>query len=105
MLIEVADEMLVLGIRPRGNLHRLLVERLGSGRRGVLLVDLPGLQPDAVKCELVSRGAVSWTPQHELLLPFENVTDECDRQTMLKCDRLDWRFGHLVATTPRFVRL
>lgn len=75
-LIELADEVLVLGIRQRGNLHRLLVERLESDRHDVWLVDLPGLQPEAVKQELLSLGAVTWSPPHELLRPISDATGE-----------------------------
>ena len=82
-LIERADEVLVLGIRPRGNLHRLLAERLEFNRRGVLLVDLPGLQPDPVKQELLSLGAVTWTPPHEYLRPISNVAHEIGPPTVL----------------------
>lgn len=62
LLVEVADKLLVLGIRKQGNIHRLLINRLKSGRGGVLLVDLPELQTTPVREELVAAGATLWTP-------------------------------------------
>ena len=60
-LIMSADSVLVLGIRTNGNVHRALLERLSLGKM-VELVDIDGLQTRAVREDLVSRGAVMWTP-------------------------------------------
>ncbi len=60
-LIQSADTVLVLGIRTIGNVHRCLRERLDSGR-AVELIDLEGLQPRAVREDLISHGAYLWAP-------------------------------------------
>jgi hypothetical protein len=69
-LILQSDEVLVLGVRPRGNIHQLLVERLQAGLKRVTLVDLPGLQPPAVRQELLGLGATLWTPDAAILQPI-----------------------------------
>lgn len=60
-LIQSADTVVVLGIRTNGNVHRCLRERLDSGR-AVELIDLDGLQPRAVREDLISHGAYLWVP-------------------------------------------
>jgi hypothetical protein len=71
--IAWADKVMALGVRPGGNLLILLRERLRAGVRGVLLADLPGLQPHAVREELLSLGAELWSVDSraiEFPLPF-----------------------------------
>ncbi|MES2788563.1 MAG: hypothetical protein V4719_03005, partial [Planctomycetota bacterium] len=69
-LIAQADELLVLSIRPRGNIHRLLLERLQTPDQKIILVDLPDLQPPSVRESLLSPGAELWSPDPESLRPF-----------------------------------
>jgi hypothetical protein len=69
-LARQAEELLVLGLRPRGNWHRLLDERLRSGRGGVVLVDLEGLRPHTLQQELVDLGAKRWAPAADLQKPL-----------------------------------
>lgn len=69
-LILQSDEVLVLGVRPRGNMHQLLVERLQTGLKQVTLVDLPGLQPPLVRQELLGLGATVWSPDAAMLRPI-----------------------------------
>lgn len=69
-LIQQADELLVLAVRPRGNIHQLLIERLQRGAGEVMLVDLPDLQPPAVRQELLEWGATLWAPAAEWLRPL-----------------------------------
>ncbi|MDB5338452.1 MAG: hypothetical protein JWN70_4071 [Planctomycetaceae bacterium] len=77
-LIQQADELLVLSVRPRGNIHQLLVERLQRGDGHIILVDLPDLQPQAVRQELLDLGATLWAPDSEWLRPFGERRDEGD---------------------------
>lgn len=78
--IAWADEVIALGVRSGGNLHILLRERLRAGERGVLLVDLPDLQPHAVREELLAQGAELWSPEAETvgwaLLPDHFADDK-----------------------------
>lgn len=71
-----ADELLVLGVRQRGNWQRLLEERLKSGRGGVVLVELEGLRPHTVQQELVELGAESWVPAVEIQTPLFAATSD-----------------------------
>lgn len=73
-LINAAEVVYVLHLRAGGNLGRLLDERLRQGRSGVVLVDLPHLQPTALRDELCRKGAVLWQPTEEQLRPFEPRT-------------------------------
>ncbi|MDB5390646.1 MAG: hypothetical protein JWM11_6292, partial [Planctomycetaceae bacterium] len=73
-LAEEADELLVLGLRPRGKWHSLLQHRLKSGRRGVVLIDLEDLQPTIVRQELLDLGARLWRPEPSLQVPFDSET-------------------------------
>ncbi len=75
-LIQQADELLVLAVRPRGNIHQLLVERLERGAGHVMLVDLPDLQPPAVRQELLELGATLWAPETDSLGPFGESQEE-----------------------------
>ena len=70
-LIEAADLVYVLSLRPHGNIHRLLRERLAQGRGGIVLVDLPGLQADSIRSELVGQRAVTWRPTNDQCRPLE----------------------------------
>jgi hypothetical protein len=73
-LAKQADELLVLGLRARGNWHRLLTARMTSGRTGVVLVDLDNLQPRMLQQELLNCGAEAWTPTADLQQPFGDET-------------------------------
>lgn len=70
LLCEQSDELIVLNLRKGGNWHSLLKERLETGRRGVILVDLPDLEGASVRTELVKLGAVLWNPGDTEGLPF-----------------------------------
>ncbi len=65
-LVAWADEIIVLGVRPGGNVHRLLRRRLEEDRARVLLVDLPGLGHARTRSELERHGATSWIPPSEI---------------------------------------
>ncbi|MBI5761174.1 MAG: hypothetical protein HZA46_21835 [Planctomycetales bacterium] len=72
-VIAWADEVIALRVRAGGNLHVLLRERLRAGVGGVLLADLPGETPQAVRDELVALGAELWSlneNESKLPLPF-----------------------------------
>lgn len=72
-LIEAAGTVFALGVRKEGTIHRLLTTRLQSGGRGVVLLDLPGLQPDDMRRELQQAGAELWTPAIWYLGPFDDA--------------------------------
>jgi hypothetical protein len=59
--IAWADEVIVLALRTRGNLHSLLRERLHKPHACVLLADLPGLQARQARIDLLELGAKTWT--------------------------------------------
>lgn len=80
-LIKLAGEVLVLGVRKQGNIHRLLLDRLQSGRGGVLLVDLPELQPAGVREDLLNSGASLWTPTAEACRPWVDRTSSPDARS------------------------
>ena len=61
-LAEAADELLVLAVRDNGHWHRLLSDRLNTGRGGVTLVDLAEREGSAARDELRSSGASLWKP-------------------------------------------
>ena len=69
-LMDAAEVIYVLHLRAGGNLHRLLNERLEQGRSGVVLVDLPNLQPMALRDELCGKGAITWQPTPDEIRPF-----------------------------------
>jgi hypothetical protein len=69
-LINNADEVFVLAVRNKGNIHRLLSERLKVKPHGVNLVDLPDLPVDAAREELLGLGATLWKPTSESCQPF-----------------------------------
>ncbi len=73
-LIAAADTVYVLQLRPAGNLHRLLKERIEQQRGGIVLVDLPGLQSDVIKDELHKAGAEIWRPTTEECRPITPVS-------------------------------
>lgn len=68
-----SDEIIVLGLRPHGNLEALLRRRLELNPQGVLLVDLPGLQPPRLQAELMKLGAVRWLPDNPQSLQRGNA--------------------------------
>ena len=74
-LVQQADEILVLGVRPHGNIQHLLTARLQAGRLGVVLVDLPHLQSDTVRRELLELGATLWRPPSAWTAPLQNPAD------------------------------
>ena len=63
-LMAAAEMIIVLGLRTNGSIHRLLRHNLARVHR-VLLVDLPGLQSQAARDELVGLGATLWSPTAE----------------------------------------
>ena len=69
-LMDAADVVYVLHLRAGGNLHRLLHDRLEQGRSGVILVDLPNLQPKGLRNELCKKGAITWQPTSDEIRPF-----------------------------------
>ena len=73
-LIAAADTVYVLQLRPAGNLHRLLKERIEQPRGGIVLVDLPGLQPDVIKDDLLKAGAEIWRPTTDECRPIDSVS-------------------------------
>ena len=73
-LINAADLVYVLQLRPEGNLHRVLKERIEKQRGGIVLVDLQGLQPDSVKDELLNAGVEIWRPTTEECRPIDSVS-------------------------------
>ena len=73
-LIAAADIVYVLQLRPTGNLHRLLKERIEQQRGGIVLVDLPGLQPDVIKDELHNAGTEIWRPTTDECRPIDSVS-------------------------------
>ena len=72
-----AEELFVLHLRPRGNWHQLLIERLRSGRRGVVLVDHVSLQHPEVRQEMLDAGALNWmpAPAEMAALPHASLMD------------------------------
>jgi hypothetical protein len=58
--IAWADELIVLALRTRGNLHTLLRERLHRPGACVMLADLPGLQSRNARKDLMALGAEKW---------------------------------------------
>ena len=84
-LIQQVAEVLVLGVRPRGTIHQLLLERLQGGPGRVVLIDLPDLQPPGVRQELLELGATLWAPDWELMRPFDEWLQEWD--TGDRCDQ------------------
>ena len=60
-LVQSAEFVLVLGVRTNGNVHRALRERLDTDGT-IELIDLEGLQPKAVREDLISHGARLWSP-------------------------------------------
>lgn len=73
LLAIAAGELLVLEVRSNGHWHRLLSDRLKAGRGGVTLVDVPALEGEVVRRELLSLGAVRWAPGHS---ETESLWDE-----------------------------
>ena len=69
-VISSAETVFVLGLRPEGNQHRLLRERLQATRGNIYLIDLPNLQPAIVKEELIRLGAQLWVPLSADCEPF-----------------------------------
>ena len=74
-VIEAADVVYVLQLRANGNIHRLLRERIEHGRGGIILVDLPGLQTDALREELCLPHAELWKPSEDQCRPLERLAE------------------------------
>lgn len=72
VLLESVETVYVLTLRNNGNLHRLLRERLQNHRAATILVDLPELQNEQARSELLDLGATVWQPTENLCLPFES---------------------------------
>ncbi len=75
-LADAADELFVLSVRDNGHWHRLLMDRLKSGRGGVTFVDLAELDDSAARDELLLLGASVWKPDPLQTLPFSVSNDE-----------------------------
>ena len=75
MVLESAETVFVLALRSNGNVHRLLRERLQRPRAATVLVDLPGLQAESARSELVEIGATIWQPSAASCLPFETLSN------------------------------
>lgn len=69
-VISRAGQIYVLGLRTNGNLHRALRRRQINGQAGISLVDIPGLQSDTARQELIERGAILWQPSSCERRPF-----------------------------------
>ena len=109
-VMEAADVVYVLSLRPNGNVHRLLEERIRQPRGGIVLVDLPGLQPEVLKTELLQKGATIWQPMVDQCRPLtigSGVVSQAEPHPISVNDRVypivphpsaaDWNF--LVHTT------
>lgn len=71
-----AEQLFVLSVRPDGNQHRLLRQRLRRAENQTVLVDLPELQPAAIRAELLEMGAQPWVPTQAECGPFRS-SDTC----------------------------
>lgn len=69
-VVQAADLVYVLHCRSNGNIHRVLRERIDQGRGGIVVVDLDGLQSEAVRGELQRAGARFWQPGPDLCGPL-----------------------------------
>lgn len=89
VLIEAADIVYVLQLRTNGNLHRLLLERLLQRQHKVVLVDLPKLQAESARHELLQAGADLWQPDDKYLAPFDDLAkDFADNEPKGPPDRI-----------------
>lgn len=70
-VIEAADVVYVLQLRANGNIHRLLRERIEQRRDGIILVDIPGLQTDALRQELCLQSVEVWQPSEFQCRPLD----------------------------------
>lgn len=70
-VLEAAETVYVLGLRTNGNMHRLLRERVQCPDASTVLVDLPGLQAESARNELITLGAIIWQPSISSCAPFE----------------------------------
>jgi hypothetical protein len=61
-VITRADVIYVLAVRTNGNIHRLVRDKQRMGHSRIILVDLPDLQSEIVKKELIAGGAEVWQP-------------------------------------------
>lgn len=82
-IVHLADELFVLGVRKQGNVHRLLLDRLQTGRNGVSLVDLPGLQHPVVRDELLAAAATLWAPSAAGCRPLLESSETGDQASHL----------------------
>lgn len=69
-LIDQADQILVLRVRPEGNIYRLLTSSPQRSQK-VTLVRIAGLHPDFLLQELYERGAKDWEPTVQDLQPLQ----------------------------------
>lgn len=85
VVIEAADLVYVLHLRTGGNLHRLLLDRLRQSHPKVVLVDIPKLQAESARLELLEAGAELWQPDDLNLTPFNDAATDftADEQTTL----------------------
>jgi hypothetical protein len=73
-VLATADLVLALQVRTNGNIHRALQERL-SRNSPVEIVDLPEMHPQAVRDDLVERGATLWSLSAEAQSSFRPAHD------------------------------
>ena len=60
--IAWGEEVIVLGLRLGGNIHKLLKRRLADASGSVCIIDLPHLQSRTVRREMLELGAMLWNP-------------------------------------------
>ena len=105
--IAWADEIIVLALRSHGNLHALLRERLLKPKACVWYADLPGLQSQRARGELIELGAPKWTvrPTPHEIPKFQdrdragplNLSDGAD-QRIIRCPAAE-HWDYLIHTT------
>lgn len=85
-----ADDVIVLGVRARGNLEKLLRRRFAKSPGTVLLAELCGLRPPRLQANLIEAGAVPW-------FPGELGANEGDEESAARGERITLE---PLATTP-----
>lgn len=78
LVLESAETVFVLALRNHGNLHRLLRERLQTRSAATVLVDLPDLQAETARTELLALGATAWRPSETQCQPFDRQLGAVD---------------------------
>lgn len=78
VVVDAADLIYVLTLRTGGNQHQLLRQRLMKNGGQVVLVDIPGLQAEAARKELLESGAQIWRPDPQQCRPFDRIDGSTD---------------------------